>query len=241
MTEEALEAITKRFEDQAKAKAELEERRRTGKVKEEEEEEAVKEEEPAEDAVPEEPVPADDEIELRGQAVLLLGLTGVDEALPAILEATKEEVEPAALVRQRACMALEDLSETPGPPEEGAEAPAGGETAAAPAPNHAKDMAMCLQRALDDGDATVRMFAARALAKHASFGDDLKLLDDALNAKLVEMAQELGELGESGYWVREAARTACSARHVAYAETEPGPEGAQPKAALISAGGTGGN
>ncbi|MBM3501573.1 MAG: HEAT repeat domain-containing protein, partial [Armatimonadetes bacterium] len=38
MTEEALEAITKRFEDQAKAKAELEERRRTGKVKEEEEE-----------------------------------------------------------------------------------------------------------------------------------------------------------------------------------------------------------
>jgi HEAT repeat protein len=234
VTEEALELIAKRLKDEAKAKADLKERQRTGKPKEKVEEEPAEEEVPAEDAIPEEPVPADTEIELRGQAVLLLGLTEVQEALPAILEATAEEVEPAVLVRQRACIALADLSETPKPPAE-----AEGEGAAAPQTNHAMEMGRRLQRALDDGDPTVRMFAARALAKHTSFGDDLKALDEGLNAKLAEMAQELVDLGESGYWVREAARTACSARHVAYAETEPAPDETA-STTLVSAGQTGG-
>ncbi len=224
MTEEALEAIHKRLEDQAKAKAELEERRRTGQPKAEEKEEAAKAEEPpAEDAVPEEPVPPDTEIELRGQAVLLLGLTGAEDALPPLLEATSEEVEPAALVRKNACIALADLPEPPRDPQ------------------NSRAMALRLKRALDDGDPTVRMFAARALAKHASFGEDLATLDEALNTKLAEMARELTDLGESGYWVREAARTACSARHVAYAETEPAKDEASPTASLVSVGSTGGN
>jgi HEAT repeat protein len=224
MTEKALEAIEKRLADQAKAKADLKERQRTGKPKEEAKAEPAETEEAKaeKDAVPEEPVPADKEIELRGQAVLLLGLTGVDEALKPLLESTKETVEPAALVRQYACVAIADMPEAPR--EAGA----------------ARDTAMCLQRALDDGDTTVRMFVARALARHPSFGDEQKLLDDALNAKLAEMAGELTDLGESGYWVREAARTACNARHVPYKETETAKGEATPKTDLASAGGTGG-
>jgi len=243
MTDKELETIKKRLDDQKKAKLELEERKRTGKAKEEKEEEApVEEETPEEDAIPEEPVPADTEIELRGQAVLLLGLTGVEEALPPLLEATSEVIEPAALVRQRACMAIADLAETPQPPAEAAETEEADPEAsrAAPGVDHAREMALRLKRALDDGDPTVRMFAARALAKHVSFGDDLKALDETLNAKLAEMAQELTDLGESGYWVREAARSACSARHVAYAETEPAKDEAEPSTSLVSAGGTGG-
>ena len=224
MTEKALEAIDKRLADQAKAKAELKERQLTGKAKEEEK----PAEEPAEakagkDAIPEEPVPADTEIELRGQAVLLLGLTGAEEALKPLLDSTKEEVEPAPLVRQYACMAIADMPELPREAE------------------GARQTAMRLERALDDGDATVRMFAARALARHPSFGDEQKLLDEALNAKLAEMAQELTDLGESGYWVREAARTACDARHVPYAETETAKDEATPKTSLARVGGTGGN
>jgi len=224
MTEKALETIEKRLADQAKAKAELEERQRTGKPKEEKKEEEPEETKAEEkDAIPEEPVPADKEIELRGQAVLLLGLTNVPEALAPLLEATKETVEPAALVRQYACMALADMPELPSDAEP------------------ARETAMSLQRALDDGDATVRMFAARALARHPSFGDEQKLLDEALNAKLAGMAEELTDLGEPGYWVREAARTACNARHVPYKQTETVKREATPGTSVVSVGGTGGN
>ncbi|MBM3473005.1 MAG: HEAT repeat domain-containing protein [Armatimonadetes bacterium] len=226
MTEKALKAITKRLADQKKAKDELKERQRTGKPKEKKKEEPA--EEPAEtkageDTIPEEPVPADSEIELRGQAVLLLGMTGADEALQPLLESTREDVEPAALVRQYACMAIADMPEVPREP------------------SAARETAMRLQRALDDGDTTVRMFAARALARHPDFGDEQNLLDEALNAKLAEMAQELTDLGEAGYWVREAARTACNARHLPYEKTETAKDEATPATTPAGVGGTGGN
>jgi hypothetical protein len=224
ITEKALEAIKTRLADAKKAKAELKERQLTGKPKEEEKEaeEPAKETKEGEETIPEEPVPADTEVELRGQAVLLLGLTGAKEALVPLLDSADEEIETSAVVRQYACMALEDLPEVPSEEID------------------ARSMAMRLFRALDDGDATVRMFAARALARHASFGGGLKALDEQLNAKLAEMAEELTDLGEAGYWVRAAARTACDARHVRYAQTETAKGEGKSGTSLVSAGGTGG-
>jgi HEAT repeat protein len=226
ITEEALETIKKRLADAKKAKAELKERQLTGKPKGKEEEKA---EEPAaaetkegEEAIPEEPVPADTEVELRGQAVLLLGLTGAKEALVPLLDSANEEIETSAVVRQYACMALADLPEVPSKEAD------------------ARLMGLRLLRALDDGDASVRMFTARTLARHPSLGQGLKAVDEQLNRKLAEMAEELNDLGEPGYWVRAAARTACDARHVRYAQTETAKGEEKSQTSLVSASGTGG-
>ncbi|MGQ9732713.1 MAG: HEAT repeat domain-containing protein [Candidatus Zipacnadales bacterium] len=163
--------------------------------------------EPAEEPIPPEPVPADTEIELRAEAVLTLGLTGVEAALEPLLESLSDRVEPSAVVRQYACMAVEDWPEVPS------------DTKAA------LKMGEALLKALEDDDATVRMFAARALARHSDFGDELEGLDKRIATKLAEMAVELTEGGEAGYWVREAARTACDSRHIPY-HKEPEEENA---------------
>lgn len=225
LTEEALETIGKRLADQAKAKAELADRESTGKPKQEKKEEQPPpaQEKAKDEELPEEPTPADKEVELRAQAVLLLGLTGAEEAFELLFDAANEEIEPAALVRQYACMAIEDLQE---PPRD---------------LSQARLMALQLKRALDDADASVRMFAARALAKHSSFGDELKIVDEAINAKLAEMAQELTDLGEPSYWVRQAARLACDARHVPYEKTRTVSDEEKSTTSLVSAGATGGN
>ena len=195
LTEEQLTTLR---ETKAKAKAEREAAKR-GEVLEEEAAEAKPAEtKAAEEEIPAEPVPADTEIELRGEAVLLLGSTEAAEALKPLLHSADEEVEPAPLVRQHACMALGDLPEVPTDDV------------------NAGLMGHALLNALEDTDATVRMFAARALARHPSFGKVNAGVDTSANERLAEMAEELTSLGEPAYWVREAARTACDARHVPY-------------------------
>jgi len=158
--------------------------------------------------IPAEPAPTDAEVELRKEAVLLLGQTGAAEALAPLLASLDDRVEPSAVVRQHAAMALGDLAQVPA--DEAS----------------ARAMGQALLGALEDEDATVRMFAARALARHPGFGEQRdNVLDTKINSTLGEMAQELTDEGEPGYWVREAARTACDARSVSYESTKAGNEG----------------
>jgi HEAT repeat protein len=174
--------------------------------------------------IPAEADPADKEVELRKEAVLLLALTGVRGTVPAVVDSLAAAKEPSAVVRQHAAMALGDLPDVPSDQQE------------------ASQMGRGLLLALEDKDATVRMFAARALARHPSFG--LEGLDDGTDAKLVEMAAELTEDGESGYWVREAARSACDARGVTYEQpkaTGEADEQSAVKTALAGSAATGGH
>jgi HEAT repeat protein len=139
-------------------------------------------------------VPADTEVELRADAVLALGLLRTDLALQPLIESAKEAIEPSPVVRKCTCMAIEDLRDLP------------------------RDdtlrvtLGQALLRALDDSSPDVRLSAARALARHADFGNEG--LDTSINDMLKYMAQDLTEYGEPAYWVRAAARTACDARHI---------------------------
>ena len=140
--------------------------------------------------------PADKEIELRRECVLALGLIGSPDALEAVFESADETIEPSALVRHYACMAIEDVQATPS--DEGL----------------AMSMGEALYDALEDTEADVRMAAAMALRKHTEFDDGT--LDGNINAKLLVMAQELNdsEDADAGYWARDAAREACDSRHI---------------------------
>jgi HEAT repeat protein len=150
-------------------------------------------------------VPTDTDIELRVDSVLALGLLNTPGALEPLLEATDEAREPAPAVRKAACLALEDLPDVP------------------------RDdvlkvkMGQALLRALEDGSPDVRMTAARALARHADFGNPG--LDSSINERLQYLARELTQYGEPAYWVRAAARTACSNRHLTV-EAAPATENA---------------
>jgi HEAT repeat protein len=168
-----------------------------------EEEEAEGEEE--EEALPEEPEPADTEIELRKECVLALGLLDTPEALAALLESIDDTVEPAAIVRQCACMAIADLPDVPTDDKEAAL------------------MGNDLLDALEDSAPSVRIHAVMALARHTDFRTESvdRRIDDALR----EMSQELVEEADASYWVREAARVACSRRHVSLQETAETDEG----------------
>ena len=170
---------------------------------EEEDEEATEAEE-EEEALPEEPAPADTEAELRIQCVLTLGLLHAPQAVEALLESTDDTIEPSAVVRSYACMAITDL---PDLPEDDIEAALMGDK---------------LLDALEDSAADVRMHAAMALATHTDFRSEA--IDNRINDALKAMAQELTEEGEPFYWAREAARVACNKRHVALQETETSDE-----------------
>ena len=180
-------------------------------VDEEEEEEVADEEEEEaeevdEDAVVEDPpiaveaAPADKEIEIRRQCVLTLGLIGdaSSDGLTALFASADDTVEPAALVRQYACVAIEDL---PAVPEDA---------------RLKREMAATLLGALDDADADTRMFACRACANHSTISKDD--VDPEINEKLAVMAAELIEEGELYYWGRIAAQTACNSRGVSISE-----------------------
>lgn len=173
----------------------------------EEEEVAAAEEEaaPEEETLPEEPAPADTELELRKQCVLTVGLLNAPETFELLLPSIDDTVEPAAAVRECACMAIADVPELPAD-----------DTTAALMGNRLLD-------ALEDSAANVRLHAAMALARHTDFRTES--LDDRINAALRGMAQELEAGGEPSYWAREAARVACSRRHVSLQETDEGEEG----------------
>jgi HEAT repeat protein len=182
---------------------------------EEDEEEADEEEVEEEEEVPEdqkppeeEAAPADEEIELRKECVLALALIGTPEALEAVCASADDQIEPAALVRRYACVALEDLRAIPD------------------APGVAPSMAEALDGALDDADAEVRLYAVRALTRHARFvGDDVPLgIDEQINEKLARMSAELTAEGETSYWVRRAAMLACDSRHISPEEATPAHE-----------------
>jgi len=183
------------------------------------EEEVEEEEEVDEDAVEvviEDPppaaeaAPADKETELRRECVLALGAIGTDVALNAVFASADDEIEPAALVRQCACMAIEDLQAIP---DQG-----NAEDAAL-----AQTMAETLLGALDDEDADTRMWACRALTRHPRISE--KDVDPRINERLVVMAAELVEEGEAGYWGRLAAKTACSSRGLEVKEPNSTHEG----------------
>ncbi len=165
--------------------------------------EEVEEEDPPPAA---EAAPADKEIELRRECVLALGAIGSDAALNAVFASADDEIEPAALVRQYACMAIEDLSRVP---EDGGVKQA---------------MANTLLGALEDEDSDTRMWACRALTRHPRISEND--VDPEINEKLVVMAAELIEEGEAGYWGRLAAKTACDSRGLAVKETNSTHEGA---------------
>ncbi len=164
---------------------------------------------PAPGALPEEPAPVDNEIELRADAALALSLLYTDSAVQPLIRSVNEVLEPSSTVRKSACLAIEDLRDLPR--DDGLRALLG----------------QALLRALDDSSPDVRMSAARALARHPVFG--IEGLDSSTNDMLRYMAQDLTEYGEPGYWVRAAARTACEARHIALpqatapVERQPGP------------------
>ncbi len=160
---------------------------------------------PEEEELPEEPEPADTEIELRKQCVLTLGLLNAPEIVEPLLVSIDDTKEPAAAVRECACMAIADLPELPTDDTEAAL------------------MGNKLLDALEDSAANVRMHAAMALARHTDFRTES--LDNRINDALKDMAQELQEEGEPSYWAREAARVACSRRHVSLHETNEAEEG----------------
>jgi HEAT repeat protein len=166
--------------------------RRIVKPKEEKAKPAPPKPTPPPEAIEEEPTPADNEIELRAEAVLAVGLMAADSAIEPLVHATDEKTEPSPVVRKYACLAIEDLSELPRPDQLRA------------------DVGQALLRALDDSSTDVRTSAARALAKHKEIG--AAGIDTAINGVLRWMAQDLDEYGEPEYWVRAAARTACQAR-----------------------------
>ncbi len=145
-------------------------------------------------ALPEEAPPPDDEIELRTDVVLALGLLQTDTAIQPLIDSCDEMTEPAPGVRKAACMAIEDLSDLP------------------------RDSVMkvrlgqALLHTLGDSSPDVRMSACRALAKHPDF--ETPGLDASINEMLQYMSAERTDYGEPGYWVRAAARTACDSRHV---------------------------
>jgi len=189
-------------EEEEEEPAEADEEAEEGDEEAAGDEEAVAEEE--EEALPEEPAPADTEVELRIQCVLALGLLHAPQAIEALLESADDTIEPSAVVRGYACIAIGDLPDLPADDTEAAL------------------MGDKLLDALEDSAADVRMYAAMALAQHTDFRSEA--VDGRINDALRAMAQELVEEGEPFYWAREAARVACNKRHVALQETETSDE-----------------
>jgi HEAT repeat protein len=160
-------------------------------------------------ALPEEAPPPDNEIELRTDVVLALGLLRTDTAIQPLIDSCDEMTEPAPGVRKAACMAIEDLSDLP------------------------RDSVMkvklgqTLLHTLQDSSPDVRLSACRALARHADFEN--AGLDGSINERLQYMSAEKTAYGEPGYWIRAAARTACDSRHIVV--PKPGEYAAQSSAA----------